>query len=217
MFRRLLFLVVLLPFLLAADLQVRKSPFPLSSGRPGNVHESTHGVNSNLRQRFGDNCYYLWQDEQFVKFAPTPRNITLSQVASRCQHKGGVFGLYMRQSLRWWNDTPLYPLDEWSSYTNGSISYIYSAPSSANHSLCCMFEMAYYSHVAIETLPDTYEDKEALRQFWQYYARFNVKISDIAKAKNLYSSKQEQWRSIVEGLINDNSGNSGRAPITDGN
>ena len=197
----ILAIVLILWATIASALEFHPSPLNLSHGTWGSDHEKTHTVNSKLRMKFGGNCFYIAKDNTYVQFAKTPREITLSKVAANCKHKGSIFGLYMKQMTRHWNDTPLYTLDEWVSYTNGSISYMRSEKGSANHSLTCMFEMAYYSYEAVQLMPDTYEDKQNLQQFWVWLAKRNIATSQQAETDDMSSAKQKEWRDIVKSLL----------------
>jgi len=196
----ILAIVLILWATIASALEFHPSPLNLSHGTWGSAHEKTHTVNSKLRQRFGGECYYLSRDSTYVRFAKTS-GVTLGQVASKCEHKGGIFGLYMRQGARWWNDTPLYTFDEWVSYTNGSMSYMKSSPREANHSLTCMFEMGYYAYITIQCLPDTYVDKQNALEFWIWHAKYNMELSKEAEEKGLFSAKQKEWRDIMVSLL----------------
>ncbi len=84
-------------------------------------HETVHGINARLRnENRSDNGFYLLKDRGFL--CPSPR-LTLSELARAIPHdkRGRVFSLYVVDSQQWWNETPLYVLDECSAYVAGSI------------------------------------------------------------------------------------------------
>jgi hypothetical protein len=86
------------------------------------AHETTHGINARIRNSFrAKNGFYVLNQRGFI--CPSPR-FTLRQLAQRIpKDKRGkvLYPLYMVQAQRYWNDTPLYCLDECVAYLNGSI------------------------------------------------------------------------------------------------
>lgn len=104
------------------------------------THEGTHGINSDLRQKFsrGGNCCIAYMDNKPV-FKSLEHingfyvlnnkaciiNEPQSSVTAAAHEvprslQGTSFNLYMVQQARSWNDSPLYIFDEFSAYTNGS-------------------------------------------------------------------------------------------------
>jgi thiol-disulfide isomerase/thioredoxin len=83
------------------------------------VHECTHGINSELRQKYGQPCFYMLDDG--VARLTEPKT-TLSAVARNVPQslRGEVYNLYLVNAQRDWNEQPSYVFDEWSAYTNGS-------------------------------------------------------------------------------------------------
>lgn len=83
------------------------------------AHENSHQIHSEIRNRLGDgrNAFYVLENRVVVLSEPP---IKLSEVAERCI-PGKVYKLYLLDSQQWWNDQPLYLLDEMVAYTNGAI------------------------------------------------------------------------------------------------
>ena len=83
------------------------------------AHETTHGVNSDLRNKYGKPCFYALNGK--VLSLPHELNTTLSQVAASVPEelRGRVFRLYLIEQQSWWQNQPSYILDELSAYTNG--------------------------------------------------------------------------------------------------
>lgn len=88
------------------------------------AHETTHGINANIRnsiqqnrERF--NGFYVLQDRAVVLREP---NITIQDVAKLVPNvlRGPSYKLYLVEQAYSWGDRPLYLVDEWVSYTNGS-------------------------------------------------------------------------------------------------
>jgi hypothetical protein len=111
-------------------------------------HETTHGINSNLRMKFSSrnnggvvqllgtwvddvhghkvfksyariNAFYVLENRAVVIEEPNTTIETVAQLVPRSL-RGGVYQLYMVNQAKSWNDTPLYIFDEWTAYTNGS-------------------------------------------------------------------------------------------------
>lgn len=84
------------------------------------AHELTHQLNSDLRQqtREHDNCFYVFGSKYIRLMEP---DITLRQVARMVpvEDRGDAYQTYFVDSLRWWNDEPLYTLDELCAYLAG--------------------------------------------------------------------------------------------------
>lgn len=86
------------------------------------AHESTHMVNSRIRQWFKrprHNAMYVGGGRCCI--LPEPR-VTLRQVAQfvRPEYRNSTYHLYFDQQAQWWDNQPLYICDEFSAYLNGS-------------------------------------------------------------------------------------------------
>ena len=85
------------------------------------AHETTHGLNARIRNQYpGSNACYVLNDRAIILVEPT--KFTLSKVASAVPRslRGMSYDLYLIQQQRYWNEQPLYVLDEWSAYANGT-------------------------------------------------------------------------------------------------
>jgi len=83
------------------------------------VHESTHGINSLLRNLYRCPAFYCLNNKCVLMKEP---DTTLSSVADAVPRslRGIVYHLYLIQAQRWWNDQPTYILSEFSAYANGA-------------------------------------------------------------------------------------------------
>jgi hypothetical protein len=87
------------------------------------THEGTQGIASYLRGQYSQygnyNGFYVLKNRACIIKEP---NTTISKVARLVPNslKGEVYNLYMVQQAYSWNDSPLYILDEFVAYTNGS-------------------------------------------------------------------------------------------------
>lgn len=95
-------------------------PFGNKHGRSTNVHETVHGINNTIsntktgyRAFYAGCCRCVWLKEPNLKMEDiTPY---IPDVL-----KGYRYTLYFVSQLRYWNDAPLYPVDEWSAYISGA-------------------------------------------------------------------------------------------------
>lgn len=100
------------------------APFGDRGGRSTNVHETAHGIHSELRNEFTRkagkrvNGFYCLQGRGAIVEEP---GITMSVVKNFVPQnlRSYRWKLYMEQQLRAWNDTPLYIYDEWVAYVLG--------------------------------------------------------------------------------------------------
>lgn len=85
------------------------------------AHEATHGINSRIRHAAGGSVMGIYVLEGRAIVLPHPR-ITLAAVAAQVPAplRFGPFDLYLLQQQRWWQNEPLYVLDEWTAYANGA-------------------------------------------------------------------------------------------------
>lgn len=165
------------------------------------VHESTHGINSILRNQYGSQCYYVGQ-KQFVKVSRT--GIRLSQLAQQVRYRGGGYTCYLYQQQRYWNDTALYVYDEWTAYTNGAAVAVYNKvrePAWLEVERAC--EIGYYCYVLKEMTPANYRDRDELNRIWKWQARRCVAIADAAEKNNIhYRASIRPWREWLRAKLN---------------
>lgn len=89
-------------------------------------HEATHMLNSRIRRDYGGgnfNAVYVGNGRAYV--APEPK-VTLRQISEYVDEslRNSTYKLYFIQQQRDWNEQPLYILDEWTAYANGSLAAI---------------------------------------------------------------------------------------------
>jgi len=167
------------------------------SDRVGHTHETTHGLNSRLRNKWGStgtiNCaYFAGTGGQFILLRE-PR-VTLRQIASRVPTNlrrdsyGGIYNTYLIQMQSHWNNQPLYVLDELSSYYNGTL---YCMETGGNRhgtrlhlSTEATLEFLYYAHILVELTPESYPDKDKLREA--------VRSTNVLVYKNIVSPSHKR-------------------------
>lgn len=171
-------------------------------------HETTHGINSQLRMKSSKtsyqgnttyigqmiesvhgkpvfksfnriNCFYVLNDQYVVIQEP---NTTIQEVAKNIPKslRGGVYQLYLVQQAQSWNDTPLYVFDEWVAYTNGSEVRLDLKIKERSESVLFMLEFNVYALCVAMT---SKTNDEQLLNYLQW---------NIERAMNIYQkSKQE--------------------------
>lgn len=137
-------------------------------------HELTHQLNSKIRNMNGGtgnfNAVYLGNGYAWVMKEP---NVTLADVAVlvKPEYRDGPYNLYLIQQQKYWNNEPLYVLDEWISYYNGALL----AKQKGFKSHGSVERAQYFTHyaeclkLAIEIKDPNWPDREALENLiiWQ--------------------------------------------------
>ena len=173
------------------------------NGGWGNVHEKTHGVNSELRQRHGGDCFYvMWG--RCAKFQKLSRP-TISQVAPRVRIRGGV-AWYLTGSPDW-NNQPLYLFDELVSYTNGTVDAWNNRRTDNNATLQFALEFQHYCATLVRMIPADYPDRQRVAKFWCWNAlRLNL-IAEQSQVDGflwrdmcpkLLSQMRTDWTEVVK-------------------
>lgn len=166
------------------------------------AHETTHGVNSRLRQMYsgGVNAFFVgYGGRAFVCREPRLRlSDVLPRVPTDVRDDGA--GLYLQQQQRDWNGQPLYVLDEWTAYVNGAtVGFDIGKPEWLE--LQRAIEFCGYATAllcAIEDLDPGYADKAALAEFvsWQI-CRVSV-LCERAKKAGMWRESHESLSSRLQ-------------------
>ncbi len=144
-------------------------------------HEITHYINSRLRnEQKSQNGFYVLHDKGFLIKSPS---VTLKQVADATPpyKRGRVYQLYMVDAQEWWNDTCLYPLDEFVAYINGTLVGIeYDLKDRAMYSFDNALEMWEYCKVAQElSRKSGFSQQKELDEFMSWLYTNRVKYIKI--------------------------------------
>lgn len=120
------------------------------------AHETTHGLNAKVRNEHYQpnrviNAFYVLEGKALVIDEPT--HIRISQAAPQVPSslRGQIYDLYMvKQPRNGWDNRPLYMWDEFTAYTNGSMTRTDLKISTRAETVKFMWEMAVYgSYVAM--------------------------------------------------------------------
>jgi hypothetical protein len=90
-------------------------------GRPTNVHETVHGINSYIRNRLNSyggivNGFYYGKGYAVIIKEP---NIKIKDIYIPLSLRSYKYDPYFNKQAAYWNDRPLYIIDEWICYVYG--------------------------------------------------------------------------------------------------
>lgn len=175
---------------------------------PGNwVHELTHQVNSDIRckTKANDNAFYILDGHYFILLEP---KVTLKQVAAAVPkaERGTFYKVYLIEMRRWWNNEPLFVLDEMTAYTNGLLYHVVSGTDDA-HRLLAVKEFMDYADALVRTVKrydSNYSQLEELEAVVKYQKERALNIINMYEGKvvpdevnpdNDYDLSWRRWRS----------------------
>lgn len=177
-------------------------------------HETTHGINSNIRNnnqkwevRYKKPKFFFFREKYLVKAAERVNGFycledraavivepptTIRAAAAKVPQslRGGVYNLYMVQQAGSWNDTPLYIFDEWVAYTNGSEVRKDLGIQSRAETVTYMMEFNVYAMSLAMVVKDKggYDDTQ-FKAFLMWNIERSVKIYNNEPEANAYLNK----------------------------
>ena len=177
-------------------------------------HETTHGLNSLLRNKHNvASALYMLNNNAFL-FADHPKT-TLEHISRLTTYKGGVYNLYLIQQQQYWNKQPLYVLDEWVSYINGSITGL-ELNLNRGESIEYALEFNFYAQALIEAVEQddsNYSDLDILANFIGWCVGLTFELFNEAIGTNMEKPIHDQ---LVLQFSNPDSGNVMSIPPTPG-
>lgn len=178
-------------------------------------HETTHGINSHLRMKFSQgnnaslagewtplhdgklvfksyariNGFYVLNDRAVIIKEPAT---TIRAVAKTVPPslRGDVYNLYLVQQAQSWDDTPLYLVDELSSYTNGSEVRYDLGIQTRSETVLYMLEFTVYS-LCIPMASNS--DDPQLKNFLAWQVARTMKLYQDSKQKLGGAEKQDAY------------------------
>lgn len=163
-------------------------------------HETTHGINANIRNKYYKservvNAFYCLNNKACLVEEP---KLKLSVIAGKIPEilRGPSYKLYLIDQVSGWNDRPLYLLDEWTAYTNGSevgkelsaSGFWYELLQAHNFNIYCM----YLAREIKNKQPD-YDDTQLKRyMMWNIERVFRLTEDNVIKAIYFEKSSIEQ-------------------------
>ncbi len=161
----------------SGDLASRaKERFGLQHGSATQVHENTHEVNSNVRERYGGtrnvNAFYVLDGKAVVLASPKPLTLnsiatTLPAALQSTRHRSHLLtpqkdGVWRGIPYEGWTE-PLYVFDEWSAYLNGGYCHAITGDGSEIIMVQAMEFFGYSMQLLILV-----EDRKLRYPSWEY-------------------------------------------------
>lgn len=170
------------------------------------AHETTHGINSNIRQKFSGsevnwgrsvwreidgkpvfhagrvNGFYCLDNKAAVINEPNVRIQTVAAAVPQSL-RGPVYSLYLVQQAQSWGDTPLYIMDEGIAYQNGSACRLDLGIQERSETVSQMMEFVVYGTtlaMIIKKQDSSYDDQQ-FKAFLMWF---------IERAFNIYKGEE---------------------------
>jgi len=175
------------------------------------AHETTHGLNSRIRNehgKSGDNGFYALHSYGIIIKEPP---FTITQLARRIPSEWrapATYNLYLVQSRRYWDNQPLYMLDEWIAYTNGTLTGMdYNLESRTIYSFQLALEFTKYVEVLVSfaqevaspycsITPEDY-DTSTLQHFYDWHIIRLRYIYESATKDGWLTSKHQKYADLL--------------------
>jgi thiol-disulfide isomerase/thioredoxin len=179
----------------------------------GYIHEGIHGINGHLRAgKVRTNAaFYLGQQGLYALLKEPP--ITLRDISRDVPQiwRDSIYQLYLVQQRQYWNNEPLYILDEAVAYLGGAIGEIHNPTNQQPYRIshCIQFnEFLIILLKYVNSLSESQysnEDKAKLQRVIHFHIYYTYKTLKLAQSKGiLIQDHIDKWRLVVkdcEGLF----------------
>lgn len=147
------------------------------------THEGTHGINSDLRNRFGKPCFYVLEN-RFVQIQREPRT-TIGEVAKLVPVllRGTVYRSYLVESRRYWEHQPSFLWDEFVAYANGSECRRQNTIHARSETVKYMLEFVIYSTCVPWAAKS---DDPQIRAFLMWQIERSLRIAKASGVQSVY-------------------------------
>ena len=136
------------------------------NSRSTNAHETAHVIASSLRSP-GWNGFYLGGGRGYLLPEPAMR---LQDVRVPKKHRGWRHDTYLVDQRRWWNDRPLYLVDEWVAYLTGASvaldDHLAGRGTEKSDCVAGCHEFMVYCDYLRQQLPTNYDTEAFDSLFW---------------------------------------------------
>jgi len=148
-----------------------------NESRATNVHETSHMISSQLRNenRGNVNGFYFEKGRGVLIKQP---NLTIKDVAPYVSTnlRGYRYNLYFVDQLKYWNDSPLYIMEEWNCYSLGGscafVDWSLKLPLERTDAVSGAFEFMIYSTALYMCIkdkdPEYFENNDQFKEFFEY-------------------------------------------------
>ena len=163
------------------------------------AHETTHGLQSRIRNEnfeigFRKNAFYVLEGRAMLCIEPS---FLMSDYVSSIPSslRGNIYQIYMVQQQGDWNDTPMYPWDEWTAYANGTANRIELDRAEDADEVQHMLEMMVYSaHVLLH---DDDTDSDAAIQRRRAFAWLATRSFSLLDQSEDVATAWTYWQSVL--------------------
>lgn len=168
-------------------------------------HETTHGINSLLRNKHQGNinAFYVLNDKYVLinelntTLAEVAQNVPQSlRVANLYTTQTGVYNLYMIQQRQWWNDKPSYVFDEWVAYANGALVSIDLKESDRVRS--DIMHMTQFNVFSLSLAYTANSNDEQFKEFLKWHLQRTFEIIHLASEIDDMSQVNAYWKLVQE-------------------
>lgn len=156
----------------------------INESRFTNVHETSHFISSELRKgRKNQNAFYLLDGKAVILDNP---KITIDQISKYvpANLRGSRYNLYLINQQKYWNNYPLYILEEWNCYILGGMCAVEDFNNNKKvertDAVAGMFEFIIYCIALTMCVKD--KDKE----YWHNNFQFTDFISNRINASLVF-------------------------------
>jgi hypothetical protein len=147
------------------------------------VHESTHGINSLIRQHYGQPGFYLLNNKAAVISEPKTGLSKVAQIVP-ASLRGEVYDLYLIQQRIYWENEPSYVFDEMTAYTNGAEARYELGIAERQETVRYMLEFIVYSACVAKATPEP-----QMREFLRYQIERAIAIYHRSAVPTSYLNK----------------------------
>lgn len=181
---------------------------PFSGGdRDTQAHETTHGINSEIRNSFRKTGFYVGNNRVILMDEP---KMKLSQIADFVPDKlrAERFNLYLKQQQIHWENSPSYVMDEAVAYLNGSRVSVEEASQSNSgrtNSVFSCVEFSVYSlsfAMAVKKYdPQYFETNTQFKQFIIWYVKNALQLYKKGQAYPQFRWNDSYYEELKNGEL----------------
>lgn len=156
-----------------------------NESRSTNVHETSHMISSQLRNENKGNINGFYFENGRAVLIEQP-NLTIKDVSPYVPNnlRGYRYQLYFVDQLKYWNDSPLYIMEEWNCYSLGGAcaveDYIQKIPLERTDAVAGAFEFVIYSTALYMCIkdkdPEYFKNNEQFREFFEHLLDFSLSL-----------------------------------------
>ena len=156
-----------------------------NESRSTNVHETSHMISSQLRNENKGNINGFYFENGRGVLIEQP-NLTIKDVSPYVPNnlRGYRYQLYFVDQLKYWNDSPLYIMEEWNCYTLGGDcaveDYLLKLPLEKTDAVAGTFEFMIYSTALYMCIkdkdPEYFKNNDQFKEFFHHLLDYSLSL-----------------------------------------